>query len=151
MPDSQELRVQDEHFRRLERMYNSAAINVFFAPVLHVSEGRAEVKLPIRADFFHAAHAVHGAVYFKALDDAAFFAANSVVRDVFVLTVTFNIVMLRPVIGGTLTAVGTLRDRSRSLMLAESELRDERDRTVARGSGTFTLSKIPLGPAVGYE
>lgn len=151
MRDSQELRVQDEHFRRLERMYNSAAINAYFKPSLTVSEGRAEVAVPIRADFFHAAHAVHGAVYFKALDDAAFFAANSVVRDVFVLTVTFNIVMLRPVIGGTLTAVGALRDRSRSLMVAESELRDERDRTVARGIGTFTLSKIPLGPAVGYE
>jgi acyl-coenzyme A thioesterase PaaI-like protein len=34
----------------------------------------------------HSIHAVHGSVYFKALDDAAFFAVNSLVEDVFVLT-----------------------------------------------------------------
>jgi hypothetical protein len=35
----------------------------------------------VRPDFFHAAHAVHGSVYFKALDDAAFFAVASLVQE----------------------------------------------------------------------
>ncbi len=141
----------DEHFRRLERMYASAPINAFFAPALTVSDGRAEVTISVRPDFFHAAHAVHGSVYFKALDDAAFFAANSVIHAVFVLTVSFNIVLLSPVTRGTLVATGQLVHRSGNLLVAEALLNDDRDRTVARGSGTFMHSKIPLGPAVGYE
>jgi uncharacterized protein (TIGR00369 family) len=140
----------DEHFRRLERMYASAPINAFFAPVLRVSDGCAEVSITVRPDFYHAAHAVHGSVYFKALDDAAFFAASSVVTDVFVLTVSFNIVLLSPVTEGTLVATGQLVHRSSNLLVAEAVLKDDRSRTVARGSGTFVRSKILLAPGVGY-
>ena len=140
----------DEHFRRLERMYAGAAINVYFAPAIRIAEGRAEVTIAVRPEFFHAAHAMHGSVYFKALDDAAFFSANSVVRDVFVLTVGFNIVLLRPVTDGTLTARGRLVHHSKNLLIADAELHDERGKLVARGTGTFMRSTIPLGPAVGY-
>ena len=140
----------DEHFRRLERMYASAPINAFYAPVLRVSDGQAELAITVRPDFYHAAHAVHGSVYFKALDDAAFFAANSVITDVFVLTVSFNIVLLSPVTEGTLRATGRLVHRSSNLLVAEAVLEDERQRVVARGSGTFMRSRNALGPAVGY-
>jgi len=140
----------EQHFRALEVMYAKARINEYFQPALQVDDGRATVTLPVRRDFYHAAHAVHGAVYFKALDDAAFFAANSAVLDFFVLTVTFNVVLLRPVTEGTLVAEGTLLDRSRNLLVAAAELRDDRGKIVARGSGTFATSKIPLGPEVGY-
>ncbi|MFN8583326.1 MAG: hypothetical protein U0163_20415 [Gemmatimonadaceae bacterium] len=75
------------HFHRLERMYLAAPINRFFEPAITISDGRAEVRFTVRPDFHHAAHAMHGSVYFKALDDAAFFAVNSAVTDVFVLTV----------------------------------------------------------------
>jgi acyl-coenzyme A thioesterase PaaI-like protein len=81
----------------LERMYVSAPINRYFAPQITVYDGRAEISIAVRPDFFHAAHALHGSVYFKALDDAAFFAVNSLVTDVFVLTVAFNVYLIRPV------------------------------------------------------
>ncbi len=139
-----------EHYRRLERMYHSAPINRFYQPTLHVSEAKAEVALTVRPDFFHAAGALHGSVYFKSLDDAAFFATNSVVHDVFVLTVTFNVVLLRPVTQGPITAVGRLVHRSRNLYVAEAELSDEQNRPLARGSGTFVRSAIHLGPELGY-
>jgi acyl-coenzyme A thioesterase PaaI-like protein len=42
-----------------------------------------------------------GSVYFKMLDDAAFFAVNSIVEDVFVYTVSLNVQLLRPVASGT--------------------------------------------------
>ena len=90
----------DDHFAKLERMYASAPINRYFAPELRVSEGRADLVIPVRADFFHAAHAVHGSVYFKALDDSAFFAVSSLVLDVFVLTVSFNVYLTRPITEG---------------------------------------------------
>ena len=89
-------------------------------------------------------------MYFKCLDDAAFFAANSVVLDVFVLTVTFNIVLLRPVTAGRIVATGRLVNTSRNLQVAEAELRDERQKLVATGSGTFMRSTIALGSEVGY-
>lgn len=141
----------EEHYRRLERMYHSAPINAWHRPTLHVSEGQAEVVVTVRPDFHHAAGAVHGALYFKSLDDSAFFAANSVVFDAFVLTVTFNLVLLRPVSEGVITARGRLVHRSKSMLMAESELRDAEGRALARGSGTFAFGKIPLGPELGYR
>jgi acyl-coenzyme A thioesterase PaaI-like protein len=41
--------------------------------------------------------------------------------------------------------------RSRRLFVAESELVDSDGREVARGSGTFMPSAIPLSPELGYE
>jgi uncharacterized protein (TIGR00369 family) len=134
----------------LERMYASAPINRFFRPELHVSEGAAEVVMAVREEFFHAANAVHGSVYFKALDDAAFFAANSIVTDVFVLTVTFNIYLLRPVSGGVLRASGRVVHRSKGLIVADAELTTENGKVAGRGSGTFMPSKNALTPEIGY-
>ena len=144
-------RALDPHFRRLERMYARAPVNRYFAPVLSVSEGRAEVRIVVRPDFFHAAHAIHGSVYFKALDDAAFFAVNSIVPEVFVLTVSFNVYLLRPVDSGTITAIGTVVSRGRNHFVADAVLSDEAQREVARGTGSFARSSIALGPEVGYE
>jgi uncharacterized protein (TIGR00369 family) len=142
--------VDSDHFRKLERMYASAPINAYFAPRLSVHEGRAELSIPVRPDFFHAAHAVHGSVYFKALDDAAFFAVNSLVTDVFVLTVTYNVYLTRPVTAGTMTATGRVVNRSKNLFIAEAEIVDDQGRSVGRGSGSFMRSTIRLSPEVGY-
>jgi uncharacterized protein (TIGR00369 family) len=141
----------DEHFRKLERMYHGAPINRFFEPVIRISEGRTEITMTMRPDFFHAAHAVHGSVYFKALDDAAFFAANSLVSDVFVLTVTYTVYLTRPISEGEMRASGRVVHRSKSLIIADAELLDSSDRQIARGTGTFMRSQIPLSPAIGYE
>jgi uncharacterized protein (TIGR00369 family) len=141
-----------EHFRRLERMYAAAPINTFFAPRLHIPEaGVAELRLTIRPDFHHAAGAAHGAVYFKALDDATFFAANSVVEDSFVLTISFNLYLTRPVKEGDVVARGRVVSRSRRLYLAEGIMEDERGREIARGSGAFMPSQIPLDDKIGYR
>jgi uncharacterized protein (TIGR00369 family) len=95
-------------------------------------------------NFFHAAGAIHGSIYFKALD-AAFFAVNSLVSDVFVLTVSYNVYLLRQVSEGTLMAKGRAVHCSRQLF-AEAELFDDRSREVARGSGSFMRSTIALTP-----
>ncbi len=145
------MHIDETHFRKLERLYHEAApINRFFHPTLRVSHGTAELLIPVRPDFFHAAHAVHGSVYFKALDDAAFFAVSSLVSDVFVLTASFNIYLIRPVTGGTLRAVGRVVHRSRNLFLAEAELFDADEHQAGRGSGSFMRSNIPLTPEIGY-
>ena len=99
----------------------------------------------------HAANAVHGSVYFKLLDDAAFFAANSLVEDVFLLTASFTIYMLGPVSEGRLKAGGRITHRTGRLFFAEAELEDRDGNAIARGSGTFVRSRIPLTPEIGYE
>lgn len=142
---------REPHYRKLERMYASAPINRFFRPELHVSDGAAEVVMAVREEFFHAAHAAHGAIYFKALDDAAFFAANSIVEDAFVLTVTFNIQLLRPVSGGVLRASGKVVHRSKGLIVADAELATEGGKVAGRGSGTFMPSRTALTADIGYK
>jgi uncharacterized protein (TIGR00369 family) len=140
----------EQHFRKLERMYASAPINEFFQPTLRVSPGQAEVSIPVRPELFHAAGAVHGAVYFKAMDDAAFFAVASLFDDVFPLTVTFNVYLMRPIAEGELRAVSEVVYQSRRLYIAESRLFNAQGREIGRGSGTFMKSQISLTPEIGY-
>jgi uncharacterized protein (TIGR00369 family) len=132
-------------------MYASAPCNRYYAPTLHVREGQTELIIPVRNDFFYSGGAVHGAAYFKALDDAAFFAVNSLVGDVFVLTVSFNIYLIRPISEGEMKSTGRVVYRSRRIFIAESEAVDSHGRAVARGSGTFMRSSIPLSPEVNYS
>jgi len=142
---------RDEHHRRLERMYRSAPTNEYFRPEIEIGDGTAEVQLVVRPDFFHAASAVHGSVYFKLLDDATFFAASSLVDDVFVLTTSFTIYFLRPVSGGEMRARGRVVNRSTRLIIGEGVIVDSDDKEVARGTGTFMPSRVPLDERLGYR
>jgi len=141
----------EEHYRKLERMYLNAPVNEYYAPEIHISEGQAQVSTPVRPDFFHAANAVHGAVYFKLLDDSSFFAANSLVEDVFVLTVSYNVYFTRPVSEGVMKANAKVVQASRRLIIAESVVVDSEEREIARGSGTFMRSMIKLTEEIGYK
>jgi uncharacterized protein (TIGR00369 family) len=140
----------DEHHRKLERLYAAAPISGWYGATIAIADGRSEVRIAVRPEFHHAAHAVHGSVYFRALDDAAFFAANSRVRDVLVLTVSYTVHFARPVTSGVLRAEGRLLHASGRLFLAEAELLDGEGQMLGRGSGVFTRSSIPLDPAIGY-
>jgi len=144
---------QEMHFRKLERMYLSAPVNnqMYNGITITISDQKAELTLKIEEKFFHAANAIHGSVYFKMLDDAAFFAVNSIVKDVFVYTVSFNIQLLRPVSSGLLTSTGELKFKSSNLFIADSILLDENKKLVGRGSGNFMKSKIELTQEIGYK
>ena len=133
----------------LERMYLSAPVNAFYAPSIEVSQGQAVVEIAVREAFFHAAGAIHGSIFFKALDDAAYFAVNSVVLDAFVLTVSFNMHILRPVSSGVLRAEGRLVSGASRHYVGES-LAMVDGIEVARGTGTFLKSKIRLVETPGY-
>ena len=141
----------DIHFRKLEHLYATAPVTRWYGASIRVSDGNAVVRIPVRPEFFHAADAVHGSVYFRALDDAAFFATNSRVPDVLVLTVSFNVYFTNPITDGELIASGRLVHEAGRLFVAESELRDEKGSLLGRGSGTFTRSKIALKQDIGYE
>ncbi len=143
----------NEHFRKLERMYLSAPVNteIYNGIQISVTVERAELDLMVEPKFFHAANAIHGSVYFKMLDDAAFFAVNSVVPDVFVYTVSFQTQLLRPVTGGMIKSVGELKFKSQNLFIADSVLYDEKGKIAGRGTGNFMKSKIGLTEDIGYK
>jgi uncharacterized protein (TIGR00369 family) len=139
-----------EHYRRLERMYAAAPITQWFGAAIEVGEGRAVVTIPVKGEFFHAAGAVHGSVYFRALDDAAFFAVSSAVDDVFVLTASFNVYFLRPIASGLLRAEGRVTHASSRLFVAEATLHGPDGKVLAQGSGSFMKSAIRLSETPGY-
>lgn len=149
MNDNQDI----AHYTKLEHMYSTAPINqqVYKGIKLTVKAERAELTLLVDSNYFHAANAVHGSVYFKMLDDAAFFAVNSIVPDVFVYTVSFNTQLLRPITLGTIKAVGELKFKSQNLFIADAVLYDEAGKIVGRGSGNFMKSKVPLSKEIGYK
>src|SRR3546814_6729357 len=65
---------EEAHFRALESLYRSAPINRLFRSQLTIpEEGRSIIHFDVDETQFHAAGAVHGTVYFKMLDDAAFY------------------------------------------------------------------------------
>ena len=102
----------------VEIITKKAPINVFYQPKMIVEEARAVIAMTITDQMYHSARGVHGSVYFKLLDDAAFFAANSIEFDVFVLTSDFHIRLLRPVSEGVLTATGKVMHSGRRNILA---------------------------------
>ena len=132
-------------------MMRSGPIVQLTGAEITVKKGEAHITLPVRKDFFHAAGAMHGALYFLALDTAAFFAVNSLVEDVFVLTTSFTTYMTRPVSEGVVKAIGKAVYQNRSQFIGESVLYDSNDNEIARGNGIFVRSKIPLSDKIGYK
>ncbi|NLL12581.1 MAG: PaaI family thioesterase [Fibrobacter sp.] len=138
------------HFRKLEKMYLSAPTNKYYNPDIKIRKGTAEIAFTVKQDFFHGARAVHGSVYFKALDDAAYFAVSSLVTDYLLVTVSFNLHFIRPVSEGIIKAEGKVTQHGKKTSFAESVLFDSRDRIIAKGSGTFVKSDILLAEEIGY-
>jgi len=139
------------HWRALEGLYASAPINQVFDSRLAIeSEGRATITFTVEERHFHAAGAAHGTVYFKMLDDAAFYAANTLVTDRFLLTTSFNLHFTRPVRSGVIRAEGRWISGRKRVLVAEARLVDEEGEEIGRGTGTFMRSRIALSGLAGY-
>lgn len=143
---------EEAHFRSLESLYSSAPINQLFSSQLEISrQGRSRIAFEVDESHFHAAGAAHGTIYFKMLDDAAFYAANSLVSDRFLLTTGFNLHFTRPVRGGKVIAEGRWVSGKRRVFVAEARLIDEDGEEIGRGTGTFMRSHIRLAGLDGYQ
>jgi uncharacterized protein (TIGR00369 family) len=139
------------HFRALESLYAAAPINKLFDSTLAIAApGVARIRFVLDARHFHAAGAVHGTSYFKMLDDAAFYACNSLVTDRFLLTTQFNLLFTRPLGEGPVTAEGRWISGQRRVFVGDARLVTDDGEEVARGTGTFMRSRIPLAGLPGY-
>lgn len=140
------------HYRALERLYASAPVNALFASRLEiVDEGRSRIAFDVTREVFHAAGAAHGTIYFKMLDDAAFYAANSLATDRFLLTTSFNLHFTKPVREGEVVAEGRWVSGRKRVFVAEARLTDAEGEEIGRGTGTFMRSRIALSSLPGYR
>lgn len=153
-PDRQNARssAAQGHYRALESLYVSAAVNDKFRSKLEiVGEGRSRVIFQVTPEDYHAAGAAHGTIYFKMLDDAAFYAANTLATDRFLLTTGFNLHFTKPVREGEVVAEGRWISGRRRVFVAESRLVDAEGEEIGRGTGTFMRSRIALSSLPGYS
>jgi len=142
----------EAHHRALESLYAHAPINRLFDSHLEiVEEGFARIRFELDGRYFHAAGAAHGTLYFKMLDDAAFYACNSLVTDRFLLTTAFNLLFTRPLRAGPVIAEGRWASGRRRVFVADARLIDSSGEEAARGTGTFMRSHIPLSSLPGYQ
>ncbi len=142
---------KEEHYRKLENMYHSANCNAYYEPVLKIYEAKAEITIPILPKLFHAAHATHGSVYFKILDDVSYFAANSLVEDVFLLTSSFNIFITRPISSGIMHAIGEVVNKTKNQFIAQAVVYNSENKEIGRGTGMYVRGKSPLNEKIGYK
>lgn len=148
-----------EHYSRLKQMYLSATVNhTLPTPSLQIGDGVCEIDCRFDERYFHAAGSLHGAMYFKMLDDAAYFAAASLDTEYFLYTVRFETRLKRPVTTELLHAEGlvTLRPemdeegnflggiKAVSRLYAEGKL-------VAEGTGEFRRGKKKLSEIESYN
>ena len=140
------------HFRALESLYRSQAINGLFQSDIEISEpGLARIRFEVLPSSFHAAGAAHGTLYFKMMDDAAFYACNSLVSDRFLLTTAFNLHFTKPMREGEARAEGRWISGRRRVFVAEARIVDSTGEECARGTGTFLRSHIALTSLKGYR
>jgi uncharacterized protein (TIGR00369 family) len=142
----------EAHYRALESLYVAAPINRLFESRLEITgAGLARIHFTIGERYYHAAGAAHGTAYFKMLDDAAFYAANSLVTDRFLLTTAFNLLFTKPLREGPVIAEGRWISGQRRVFVADARLIDADGEEAARGTGTFMRSRIPLATLPGYR
>ncbi|MBL7898940.1 MAG: PaaI family thioesterase [Crocinitomicaceae bacterium] len=140
------------HFERLTRLYQKAPIHDFYKNIsIEISDQSCTISLPVNSSFFHGGMAVHGSVYFKLLEDAAYFACQSQVTDFFILTTNFTISLTRPVTKGILTAKGSFVSFDGVVFKGTAILTDSNGKLCGRGEGEFRKSKTSLSEIADYS
>jgi len=143
----------NDHYQRLERLFQEAPLNqgIFAGSVMKVSESKAVYELAIDRKYFHAANAMHGAIYFKLLDDAAYFAAASTETEFFILTKSYEIKFIRPVEEDNLRAEGEVLEQGERETKARSVIYNSKGKKVAEGVGVFVKGPKRLSDLAGYK
>jgi uncharacterized protein (TIGR00369 family) len=111
----------------------------------------AWVSLKVDPTQFHAMGAAHGSVYFKLIDDAAYFAAQVHVEDCYLLTAGMHVNFTKAITSGSIECRGKVIHRGRQMLVAEAEIRDDQGHLLAAGRGTFMRSGKPLEADFGYR
>ena len=134
------------HYTLLEELYRSAPVNRALELDIKINDGEALITQQVAPEQCHSMGAMHGSYAFKCLDDACFFAAQSLELEYFMLTTDYHIRFLRPVTpqASYVQAIGRVINRSKRLVICEGVLIDSQGREIARGTGSFMRSAMRL-------
>jgi acyl-coenzyme A thioesterase PaaI-like protein len=144
-------KLREFHFEKLEQMYLSTQYNEHYKPGIRVSEGEAEIVIPIQKQFCNSAGSIQSSICSKLMEDSAVFAVNSIVDNALVLIENFNMYLTQPIAPGQLIARSRFLRTLGNQYLAESVVTDSEGKEIARGSGVLVESDTKLSSVEGYK
>ncbi|RAP30762.1 thioesterase [Candidatus Marinamargulisbacteria bacterium SCGC AG-343-D04] len=108
---------------------------------LEMNDGKSTLSCVISNTILNLVGIVHGAIYFKLMDDACFFAALSIENSHFVATADFNIHYIKPASKGRLTAYAHIVNHRKNRYLCACDIKNDAGELCAHGTGTFVEPK----------
>jgi uncharacterized protein (TIGR00369 family) len=125
-------------------MEQAPIIKTYGARLSYDEQGGAVWDLPYNAKFDHAMGGVHGSVLGMLLDNAGWFTVAPY-YDTWIATVEYQVRLLEHIERQDLRAVGSVVRLGTRLATASMEVKSAGDdKLVAVGSGTFSVSSVPL-------
>jgi len=134
----------ETHCERLERVYHAAGTNRLTPASMTISEGATRLEMPSCEDYLQAVGELHGMLYFKVLDETSFYAANSLVDDVFLTTASMHVQFLAALEHGPLFARAEVVHAGRSSFVVDATAADHEGNVLARSTGTFVRTRRQL-------
>ena len=125
--------------KQLEESYLASPYNQYHDPGIRVSEGEADIVIPLQDTLVNASGRCPTSVCIKAMNDSAVFAVSSLVSEGVIQTVNFNASLTRATPTGELLARGRFVGMSGTHYLAESIVTDSDGSEIGRGDGVFVL------------
>ena len=108
---------------------------------VELGKNSATITMTIHDSVINLVGILHGAIYFKLIDDACFFAALSAQESSFVATSNMTIHYLKPASKGVLIAHAKMITKQGRKYLCECEIKDEEGTIYTYGSGSFIEPK----------
>ena len=105
------------------------------------TQGKAQVGLTVHKSILNLVGILHGAIYFKLIDDACFFAGLSLNKSNFIATSSMSIHYLKPVSKGRIIADAAVVDQVGKKYVCEAAIQDLNGVKYAFGSGMFIEPK----------
>ena len=108
---------------------------------VHFGKESATVSMTIHESILNLVGTLHGAIYFKLIDDSCFFAALSAKESHFVATSNMTIHYVKPTSEGRLVAKARIITKRNRMYLCKSTIFNEKEDIIAYGSGSFIEPK----------
>jgi uncharacterized protein (TIGR00369 family) len=114
------------------------------ARIADVEPGRVVVELDVHAGHRHEGGVVQGGVITQIADAAMGMSLMTLQEDGLAnFTIELKINFIRPVTEGRLRAIGRVVEMRSTLLFSEADVRDDRERLVARASSTCMAIERP--------
>ena len=94
-------------------------------------------------NFTHAFGSLHGGVISTLIDNAGWFSASPN-YDTWINTIDLQVQFLKPVSEGIVTSVGEVVKLGKSIAFTNMKVFNHHSELIAKGSGTFSVSNIPI-------